>query len=318
MKKTFIRTLAAACAVVALTGFVTPAYAQVNGGGPYGDIDGYYTWEVNGKGWTVYSQDGYSWIYDDAGRRIYLDAYGNQLNGATAAAARTITQYNLTYYNTINGVTVYSNPDGKLYTVDNNGILAVYNSGTPSNPPVNTNDLVVKYAFNSADGYIVYRDPFGKLWFFGEDYFPTHYWGNSTGSYQTSGHPDRVFRYAYVSPDGHTLYRDDAGRLWWFANDTAHLYSGQGGGTKPAPSPSNPGSGNVDYTRTNVMDCQGVRSTVYVGQYWVTPTTVSWAPDGMKLIGWDYAENTGYARWKPGAYIKNTGSDLYLYPVYGY
>jgi hypothetical protein len=38
----------------------------------------------------------------------------------------------------------------------------------------------------------------------------------------------------------------------------------------------------------------------------------------MHRIGWDYAENTGYVRWKPGAYIKNTGNDLSLYPVYGY
>ena len=170
----------------------------------------------------------------------------------------------------------------------------------------------MKYAFNSADGYIVYRDPYGNLWFFGEGYFPTHYWGNSYGSYQTSGNPDRIFRYAYVA-DGHTLYRDDAGRLWWFENNTAHLYSGSGGGGGSTPAP---GGSDVDWTRTNTMWADGQTSVVYVGQYWIAPKTVSWAPDGMHLIGWDYAENTGYVRWKPGAYIKNTGNDLSLYPVY--
>lgn len=311
VRRMMFKLTAAAAAFLSTLIFMTPVQANTTGGGPYGDIDGAYTWEINGKGWTVYSQNGYSWIYDDYGNRTYLDAYGNRLYGVTAAAARTITEMKLTYNSTVSGVNVYQNPDGKLYTVDANGRLYAYGS---SPAPVSGNDIVVRYAFNSADGYIVYKDPNGTLWFFGEGYFPTHYWGNSYGSYQTGGHPDHVFRYAGVA-DGHTLYRDDAGRLWWFANDTAHLYSGKGSGGGSTPTPS---GSDVDWKHTNTMWADGQSSTVYVGQYWVAPTRVSWAPDGMHLIGWDYAEGTGYVRWKPGAYIKNTGNDLSLYPVYSW
>jgi hypothetical protein len=293
--------------------FTTPVQANTAGGGPYGDIDGYYTWEINGKGWTVYSQNGYSWVYDDSGNRNYLDAYGNRLYGVTPAAARTITELKLTYNSTQGGVTVYQNPDGKLYTVDANGIVYAYGTA-PVTPPVSGNDLVVRYAFNSADGYIVYKDPYGNLWFFGEGYFPIHYWGTSAGSYQTAGNPDRIFRYAYVA-DGHTLYRDDAGRLWWFENDTAHLYNGKGQGFNPTPAPSGT---DVDWKHTNTMWADGKSSTVYVGQFWVAPTTVSWCPEGTHLLGWDYAEGTDYVRWHPGAAIRNTGNDLTLYPVYSH
>ncbi len=293
----------------------TPVLAQTNGGGPWGDIDGYYTWEINGKGWTIYSQNGYSWVYDDYGNRTYLDSYGNKLYNVSAAAAKTISEMKLTYYTRSGNVDVYKNPNGNLYTVDVNGRL--YNFGTvPSGQTVGKNDLVVKYAFNSADGYIVYRDMNGVLWFFGEGYYPYHYWGNSMGSYQTSGHPDKVFRYAYISSDNHPIYSDDAGRMWWFDESGAHLYS-NGGGKTPSGQ-VNPGSQNVDWTRTNTMWVDGKTSVVYVGQYWAAPNSVSWCPDGMHLIGWDYAENTGYVRWKPGQFIKNTGSDLALYPVYSY
>ena len=318
MRNSILRKLSAVLtAALAFFLVMMPVKAAVTGGGPYGDIDGPYTWEVNGKGWTIYSQNGYSWVYDDYGNRTYLDSYGNKLYGVTQAAAKTISEMKLTYNSTVGGVTIYQNPDGKLYTVDANGYLSLYgNPGAPVNPPAGGNDLVVKYAFNSADGYIVYKDPYGTLWFFGEGYYPTHYWGNSTGSYWTAGNPDHVFRYAGVSQDGHTLYRDDAGRLWWFANDTAHLYNGKGTGFNPNPKPA-PG-GDVDYNHTNTMWADGQSSVVYVGQYWVAPSRVSWSPDGMHLIGWDYAEGTGYVRWKPGAYIKNTGSDLALYPVYGW
>ena len=79
MKKAFIRFMAAACAVVAVASTSVSVSAKTEGLGPWGDIDGYYTWQINGKGWTVYSQNGYSWVYDDYGHRTYLDAYGNRL-----------------------------------------------------------------------------------------------------------------------------------------------------------------------------------------------------------------------------------------------
>lgn len=311
MLRSLVKKLTAvSAAVLSVMLFMTPVQAQVNGGGPYGDIDGYYTWEINGKGWTVYSQNGYSWVYEENGARTYLDSYGNKLYGVTPAAARTITEMKLTYNSTVNGTTVYQNPNGALYTVDANGRIYAYGaSPAPAPAPVSGRDLVVKYAFNSADGYVVYKDPNGTLWFFGEGYFPTHYWGNSWGSYQTSGHPDKVFR--YVGPvEGHTLYADSAGRLWYFENDTAYQYHGKGFNPDVKPA--------VDPTKSNTMWVDGRSTTVHVGEYWQAPTWVSWCPDGMHLIGWDYAENTGYVRWKPGAYIKNTGNDLSLYPVYGY
>lgn len=310
IRRIMLKSTAAAAALFSALLFMTPVQASVTGGGPYGDIEGYYTWQINAKGWTVYSQDGYSWVYEDNGTRTYLDAYGNKLYGASAAAAKTIIEMKLTYYSTVSGVNVYRSPDGKLYTVDASGLLHLW-EGVPA-PAVTPNDLVVKYAFNSADGYIVYQDMNGTYWFFGEGYYPTHYWGNSWGSYQTAGHPDKIFRYAGTA-DGHMLYRDDAGRLWWFEHETAHLYSGKGGGSSPAP-----GGSDVDWSRTNTMWADGRTSIVYVGQYWQAPAAVSWCPDGMHLIGWDYAENTGYVRWKPGAFIKNTGNDLSLYPVYGW
>ena len=71
MKKTLITMFAALCAVVAMAFMVTPTKAETKGLGPWGDIDGYYTWQINGKGWTVYSQNGYSWVYDDYGNRTY-------------------------------------------------------------------------------------------------------------------------------------------------------------------------------------------------------------------------------------------------------
>lgn len=302
MKRISFNFSAAFAAFAMMFIIARPVQAQTQGGGPYGDIDGYYTWEINGKGWTVYSQNGYSWVYDDYGNRTYLDSYGNKLYNVTAAAARTISEMKLTYNSTVSGVTVYQNPEGKLYTVDANGRLSSWGGGyTPSGK-----DLVVKYVFNSADGYIVYQDPYGKLWFFGDGYYPYAYWGSSVGSHWESGHPNRVFRYAYVA-DNHTLYSDDAGRLWWFENDAAHQY--HPGGFKPTPTPSG---------KTNTMWVDGKTVTVSVGQSWQAPTYVSWVPDGMRLIGWDYAEGTGYARWKPGQWIQNTGSDLALYPVYGY
>lgn len=153
---------AVSAAVLSVMLFMTPVQAQVTGGGPYGDIDGYYTWEINGKGWTVYSQNGYSWVYESNGARTYLDSYGNKLYGVTPAAARTITEMKLTYNSTVNGTTVYQNPNGALYTVDANGRIYAYGaSPAPAPAPVSGRDIVVKYAFNSADGYVVYKDPNG-------------------------------------------------------------------------------------------------------------------------------------------------------------
>jgi len=316
IRRMLFKSAAVTAAFLCALMFMTPVQAQVTGGGPYGDIDGYYTWEVNAKGWTIYSQNGYSWVYEGNGSRTYLDVYGNKLYGASPAAAKTITDMRLMYHSTVNGVMVYKGPDGNLYTVDNNG--GVYSHGSAPAPApapapaAGGRDLVVRYAFNSADGYVVYQDGNGKYWFFGEGYYPTHYWGNSIGSYQTTGHPDKIFRYAGPA-DGHILYRDDAGRLWYFENDTAYLY--RSNGYNPNVKPAETG---VDTSRSNTMWADGRSTTVYVGQYWQAPTWVSWCPDGMHLIGWDYAEGTGYVRWKPGAYIKNTGNDLSLYPIYGY
>ena len=332
MKKAFIRFMAAACAVVAVASTSVSVSAKTEGLGPWGDIDGYYTWQINGKGWTVYSQNGYSWVYDDYGHRTYLDAYGNRLDGASAAAAKTITQYSLTYYTTVSGINVYKSPDGKLYTVSNDGILTYYGTdgGTPAPAPAPTpaptiNNYTMTYSYTSPNGYNIYTDGYGKTWWFSAGGIPNRWtYGYLDGSYWKNGIPNYTFYYSYKSADGYYIYRDDYNNYWWFGSDgTPHLVkqgSGQGGGQggdKPAPAPTPAPSSDVDFSRKNVMDAQGVRSTVYVGQYWVAPKTVSWAPDGMRLIGWDYAENTGYVRWKPGAYIKNTGSDLYLYPVYG-
>jgi hypothetical protein len=304
-----LSSIAAAVLMVFIS--MAPVQAQTQGGGPYGDIDGYYTWEINGKGWTIYSQNGYSWVYDDYGNRTYLDAGGNKLPGVNLAAAKTIAQMKLTYYTTSNGVYVYSNPDGKLYTVDSNGYLYNYGTAptpTPTPTPAGPNDLVVTYVFTSAEGLDIFKDVNGNLWYFGDGYFPYMYWGTSAGSYWRSGVSNRVFRYQFVD-SGHTIYSDSAGRLWYFEKNAAHAYH-NGGGFNPQPTPTPSG-------KTNTMYVDGKQSTVSVGQYWQAPSYASWAPDGMRLIGWDYAENTGYARWKPGAYIQNTGSDLYLYPVYG-
>ena len=145
--------------------------------------------------------------------------------------------------------------------------------------------------------------------------YPYRYYGGTAGAYWIAGISNRVYRYQYVSPAGNNLYSDDAGRLWWFDNAGAHLYSS---GSTPSVNPSGkPAETNVDWNHTNTMWADGKSSVVYVNQYWQAPTTVSWAPQGAKLIGWDYAEGTGYVRWKPGAYIKNTGNDLTLYAVYG-
>lgn len=297
---------------------IAPVQAQVQGGGPFGDIDGYYTWEINGKGWTIYSQNGYSWVYDDYGNRTYLDAGGNKLNNVSLAAAKTISEMKLVYYGTYNGTDVYVNPDGRQYTVDYYGHLYPYGSTpTPTpTPEIKPTDLVVTYIYTSAEGLNIYRDCNGLLWYLGEGYYPYRYYGSGAGSYWVSGVPNKVYRYVYTSSDGHPLYRDDAGRLWWFANETAHLYSNA---PSPAPSPTpSPVNPDVDYKHSNTMMADGKTSVVYVNQYWQAPSTVSWAPDGMRLIGWDYAEGTGYVRWKPGQWIKNTGNDLTLYPVYGY
>jgi hypothetical protein len=329
MKKALIRLLAAVCSVAAMTLTATPVAAQVNGGGPYGDIDGYYTWEINGKGWTVYSQDGYSWVYDSNGHRTYLDAYGNRLDGVSQAAAKTIVQYKLTYFNTINGTVVYVNPDGMYYTVNSNGIVNWYDyNGTPTpapapapapSPAPSSANYTFFYSYTTPSGYHIYTDGYGRTWWFAQGGVPKQWTGGfPDGSYWKDGIPNYTFYYYYVTPDGLNVYRDDYGNTYWFGNDgMPHMITKGSGQTNPTPvTPSQP-TDNVDYSRSNTMDAAGFRSVVYVGQYWTAPKTVSWAPDGMKLIGWDYAENTGYARWKPGERIKNTGSDLYLYPVYG-
>ena len=326
MKKAMLRILAAACGLVVMTLHTVPVSAAAKGLGPWGDIDGYYTWQINGKGWTVYSQNGYSWVYDDYGNRTYLDAYGNKLDGVTAAAAKTITQYSLTYYSTVSGITVYKNPDGKLYTVGSDGILHLYGNDTPAPAPApapapSVNNYTFYYSYTSPNGYNVYTDGYGNTWWFAQGGIPNRWtYGYQTGSYWKNDVPNYTFYYSYRSNDGYYIYRDDYNNTWWFGSDgTPHLVrqgSGGGqGGDKPAPAPAP--SSDVDFNHKNVMEADGVRSTVYVGQYWVAPKTVSWAPSGMRLIGWDYAENTGYVRWKPGAFIKNTGTDLYLYPVYG-
>ena len=313
LKKFLKHTSAAAAAILAAFLIAGPVQAQVKGGGPFGDIEGPYTWEVNGKGWTIYSQNGYSWVYDDYGNRTYLDSYGNKIDDGSTAAARTIAEMHLTYYATVNGTTVYQNPDGKLYTVGNDGHLYPYNRPNP-NPPVSNNDLVVNYVYTAADGKNIFQDVNGNLWYFAYGYFPYRWYGSTAGAYWLNGVSNRIFRYAYVSPQGNSLYYDDNGRLWWFDGNGAHLYS-SGGGFNPSGKPAET---NVDWKHSNTMWADGKSSTVYVNQYWQAPSTVSWAPNGMKLIGWDYAESTGYARWKPGQWIKNTGSDLALYPVYSY
>jgi hypothetical protein len=308
-RKTIWNAVAAAAASMIMLLSAIPVQAQVYGGGPYGDIDGEYTWQINGKGWTIYSQNGYSWVYDDSGRRTYLDSYGNKLDNVTAAAAKSITEMRLTYHSTVNGVTVYENPNGQLYTVDSNGRVNAYGT-TPA--PV-ASDLVVTYVYTSADGYNVYRDINGLLWWFSAGGIPNRWYGSNAGAYWRTDVHDYVYRFAYRSPEGYYLYWDDYGRLWWFADGAAHMYS-SGSGFDPSGKPAET---NVDYKHTNTMWADGKSVTVYVNQYWQAPTTVSWAPAGMRLIGWDYAEGTGYARWKPGAWIKNTGQDLALYAVYG-
>ena len=310
LKKTIINTLASFAAIFVMFLIATPVHAQVNGMGPYGDIEGYYTWTINEKGVTVYSQNGTSWVYDNSGNRVYLDGNGNKKK-SSSLRENAIIEYNLKYYATIGGVEVFSGPDGKLYTVDNNGVIYNYFANNTA-PASNTNDLVVNYVYTSADGTNVYQDVNGKLWYFWNGYYPYRWYGNTAGAYWSAGVPNRVFRYAYVA-DGHTLYRDDSGMLWWFANDNAYIY----GGNTPSVNPSTNNS-NVDWTRANTMWADGKTSVVYVGQSWQAPAYVSWCPDGMHLVGWDYAENTGYARWKPGQYIKNTGNDLALYPVYAW
>jgi hypothetical protein len=313
MKKSLIRLLACAMAAIAvLMTNAAPAQAQVKGGGPYGDIDGYYTWEINGKGWTIYSQDGYSWVYDDYGHRTYLDAYGNKLDNVTAAAAKTITQYRLTYYSTVNGVTVYQNPDGKLYTVDSNGYLSQAGGSTPT-PAPSVNDYTMTYIFTSPNGYNIYQDIHGNYWWFAAGGIPNRWTsGMPAGSYWKEGVGNYTYRFSYKSNEGYYIYVDDYGSTWWFSADgTPHqVTKGSGGGAGGFT----PG---VDYTRTNTLTVDGRSYVCYVGQYWTAPTTVSWTPAGKKLLGWDYAESTGYVRWKPGTSIKNTGNDLTLYAVYG-
>ena len=311
LNKKFFTFATVLVAVFAVFSFFTPVKAEARGGGPWGDIDGYYTWQINGKGWTVYSQNGYSWVYDDYGNRTYLDAYGNKLDGVTAAAAATISQYKLTYYGYQNGMLVYQNPDGKLYSVSSDGRLTYISGGGAAPTPAKSGDLVVTYVYTSAEGLDIFKDVNGNLWYFGQGYYPYAYWGTNAGSYWKSGVANRVFRYAYVA-NGHNIYTDDYGNMWWFENNAAHLYS-KGKGSNPQPTPS----GDVDYTHVNTMSANGQTSTVFVGQYWTAPTYASWVPDGMRLLGWDYAESTGYVRWKPGQSIKNTGHDLTLYPVYG-
>lgn len=319
LRKTLLKLTAMAGAVLVMFIIASPVQAQVKGGGPYGDIDGYYTWEINGKGWTIYSQNGYSWVYEDNGTRTYLDSYGNKLYNVTPAAAATIAQYKLTYSGTYNGVDVYANPDGKLYTVSSTGQLTLINGSNPQPAPApapTSRDLVVTYVYTSAEGYNIFKDVNGSLWYFADGYYPYRWYGSNAGAYWISGISNRVYRYQYVSPAGNNLYSDDAGRLWWFDNAGAHLYSS--GGTPSVNPGGKPAETNVDWNHVNTMWADGKSSVVYVNQYWQAPSTVSWTPQGTKLIGWDYAEGTGYARWKPGQWIKNTGSDLALYPVFGY
>ena len=316
LKKTLLNLSGVVAAVFVVFLLATPTHAQTNGLGPYGDIDGYYTWVINSNGQKVYSQNGRSWIYDNNGNRIYVDSRSN------ADTSKIISQYNLTYYTTENGVAVYRSPEGRLYTIDADGNLAIRSSVAPVLPASGSSapsgqsssvqgDLVVKYVYHAADGSPVYQDPNGNLWYFANGYYPYRYWGGTAGSYWVSGTPDRTFRYSYTA-DGHPLYSDGS-RLWWFASDGAHLY-GNAKGFNP-PSQQNT---NVDWSRSNSMWVNGLTITVYVGQSWQAPTYSAWCPDGMHLIGWDYAEGTGYVRWKPGQYIQNTGSDLALYPVFGW
>ncbi len=311
-----IRLIVACAAAMLLT--TVPVMASVEGGGPWGDIDGYYTWEINGKGWTIYSQNGYSWVYDDYGNRTYLDAYGNKLDGVTAAAAKTITEMKLTYYTHDNGMVVYKNPDGKLYTVDNNGRIYSY-GGSGGGGGEHVPNYVMYYTFTSADGYNVYCDDYGNYWWYSAGGIPKRYTGSHDGSYWRTDVHNYTYYYSYRSPEGYYIYRDDYGNTWWFGQGgVPHQYtsSGRGGGFNPNPS-GKPAETDVDYSRSNVMEADGRRTTVHVGQYWQAPTTVSWAPASTKLIGWDYAEGTNYVRWAPGAWIKNTGYDLHLFPVYG-
>lgn len=331
MNRTFIRLFASLCAAVSMLFTAVPTLASTNGGGPWGDIDGYYTWQINGKGWTVYSQNGYSWVYDDYGTRTYLDSYGNKLDGVTAAAAKTITQYSLTYNSTVNGVVVYSNPDGKLYTVSSNGALTYVGGGgsTPApapSPSPSVPNYTFYYQFTSPNGYHVYKDDYGNYWWYAQGGIPMKWTGGyPSGSYWRADIPNFSYYYSYKSSDGYYIYTDDYKNQWWFGSDgTPHLVRKGSGGGGVAPTPgggqggdSKPAGSNVDYSRSNKMEANGQQYVVYVGQYWQAPTTVSWAPAGTKLIGWDYAEGSNYVRWKPGAYIKNTGSDLFLYPVYG-
>ena len=319
MNRKLIRFAAVAASAAVLALNTVPAAAE--GLGPYGDITGPYTWEINGKGWTVYTQNGLSWVYDDYGNRTYLDSYGNRLDGVSQAAAMSIAQYKLTYNSTYNGVVIYSNPDGKLYSVSQDGVLtAIGQSVTPTPTPApapSVSNYVFTYSYSTANGLNIYTDNAGRNWYFDQSGIPHILtWGYQNGSYWRSDVSNYNFYYSYRSNDGYYIYRDDYGNSWWFGNDgQAHLVSrGSGGGTGGDRQPSAP---YVDYSRSNTMDAGGIRETVYVGQSWTAPTTVSWAPEGMRLIGWDYTEGSGYVRWKPGAKIQNTGSDLYLYAVYG-
>ena len=326
MKTKLFTILASFCSIIAFSFTVMPVSASSQGLGPWGDIDGYYTWQINGKGWTVYSQNGYSWIYDDYGNRTYLDAYGNKLDGVSAAAAKTITQYSLTYHSVQNGVTIYVNPDGKLYSVDTNGHLNYWGGGSdPAPAPApqpGIKNYTFYYSYTTPSGYNIYTDGYGNTWWYSAGGIPNRWtWGYPDGSYWKQGVSDYVYYYSYKSADGYYIYVDDYKNQWWFGSDgTPHLVrqgGGQGGFT-PTPSGNvKPAETNVDYEHSNVMVANNKEVKVYVGQYWQAPTGVSWAPAGTRLIGWDYAEGSNYVRWKPGAYIKNEGSDLYLYPVYG-
>ena len=275
MKKIFVSLVAIVCGFVMLGLNMTPVAAQTGGLGPWGDIEGYYTWQINDKGWTVYSQNGTYWIYDDYGHRTYLDANGNPISGGGTAPA-------------------------------------------PAPAPT-VNNYTFYYTFTSPDGYNVYTDGFGNNWWFAQGGVPQRWTrGYPAGSYWKEGIGNYTYYYSYRSNDGLYVYRDDYNNYYWFGSDgTPHLVKkGSGGPSSVAPAPAP--AANIDYSKTNVMEADGVRYTVYVGQSWVAPKTVSWTPEGMHLVGWDYAADTGYVRWKPGAAIKNTGSNLYLYPVFAY
>ena len=323
--------VAAAGTMLALSLFITPVKAEEVPGGPWGDIQGWYQWRINAKGQTIYSQNGVSWIYDAYGNRTYLDVHDNPIYNITPAKASTIAQMQLTYYTTDNGVDVYAAPSGVLYTIDDYGHVYQYGqSGGGGGSSEHVNDYTMYYSFTTPDGYNIYGDDYGNCWWFGAGGTPNRYYGGSENSYWRTDVHNYVYRYQYKTADGYYIYRDDYGNLWWFgAGGEPHRYNGAGAGAgtgsaapgastgAAAPAASNkPAETNVDWSMINYMEADGVRTAKYVGQYWQAPTTISWRPEGTRLVGWDWAEDTGYVRWAPGAWILNTGSDLYLYPVF--